>query len=259
MNNFNNNKNGVAESEYMDEAQQKEWQNSMIKKMPIVGRKYRWIENPTGNKFGGIYVYLDWFSPELGRFECISGWEDGITEYQGLENFFDYFEEIPETQEPEKTRTVDEALNEMKNVVNSAKSIVNDGYFDMHYFRTAQNLIDAVEAEKDGNKQVESEKESEEESYKAAPMNEGVSIWKDIKTFPELTEYPKNTQHCILRLKDGTFENAVVIHQGSLVGFMEVGGEVISEEIITKYCTLTDFINAFEQMQKDIQELKKGR
>ncbi len=83
------------------------------------------------------------------------------------------------------------------------------------------------------------------------------SIWKPVKIFPELTEYPKNTQHCLAKLKDGTFENLIAIKQGSLVGFMDFANEIVSEEFIEKYALLTDFISAFEQQGRDIEMLKK--
>ena len=102
----------------------------------------------------------------------------------------------------------------------------------------ARGVINAIE---DSMDKPEEEKRSEEENPK--------SIWKDVSELPteevlSVIVELKNGEKCFANWKNGRF-----IEVGYVYGFSP-------KEI--KYCTLTDFINAFEQMQKDINQLKKN-
>jgi len=66
-----------------------------------------------------------------------------------------------------------------------------------------------------------------------------VSIWKDINKLQRLPfDYARK----------------ISINQNGYFGIRSDNESYIGDE---KFCTLSDFINAFEQMQKDIEELKK--
>jgi len=75
---------------------------------------------------------------------------------------------------------------------------------------------------------------------------EPVSIWKDGN---ELKELDKRNAQFLVRMKDGR----VIM---PILSKIFTGDKKIDKNI-KEATTLTDFLNAFEQMQKDIQELKK--
>jgi len=129
--------------------------------------------------------------------------------------------------------------------------------------RKAQNLINALETEKEVT-QEDWEKYHANHKYKSEyqedimskpelkidmkeELVEPVSIWKDVSELPE----------------DLRWQELLIKRADLSIGLAEIGsypqdiiGCLNSKEIID-YCTLTDFINSFEQMQKDIEELKR--
>ena len=85
---------------------------------------------------------------------------------------------------------------------------------------------------------------------------EPVSIWKDV------SEINQETKYVLLKYRNG--ETALAISEArnskydreNLFRDLESGIFCKTTNLI-QYAELTDFINAFEQMQKDIEELKK--
>ena len=82
-----------------------------------------------------------------------------------------------------------------------------------------------------------------------------VSIWKDVSDLPKVPTdcFVKTKPNTSLGVCFGVFQNTNTDNRM----FSTEEGRSISKEQTDKYCTLTDFINSFEQMQKDIKELKK--
>ena len=79
---------------------------------------------------------------------------------------------------------------------------------------------------------------------------EPVSIWKDVSEFPKILE--GDTVDSLIRDKNGNVTRTIFYNQNGEIDHSPSGLEFEKE-----YCTLTDFINSFEQMQKDIEELKR--
>ena len=79
---------------------------------------------------------------------------------------------------------------------------------------------------------------------------EPVSIWKDVSELPKILE--GDTVDSLIRDKNGNVARTIFYNENGEIDYSPSGLEFEKE-----YCTLTDFINSFEQMQKDIEELKK--
>lgn len=85
---------------------------------------------------------------------------------------------------------------------------------------------------------------------------EPISIWKDVGNLPKVPT------DCLIKTKPdtnlgvcfGVFQNTNT--ENTMFSTKE--GRSISKKQTEKYCTLTDFINSFEQMQKDIQKLMEA-
>lgn len=81
------------------------------------------------------------------------------------------------------------------------------------------------------------------------------SIWKDVSELPDIASeaiYIRYNNKVLQELRG----KICLIEKG--YNFTTLDWETIPKICIEKFCTITDFINAFEQMQRDIQELKKG-
>jgi len=139
----------------------------------------------------------------------------------------------------------------------------------------AQNLVKALEAEesamnvvkdalKEGIRNMKDFNAKMDEKY---PMSkpepkidmkeervEPASIWKDVSELPSCyTEVLLRDDSSIVRgyyYPENGFFTILSENKDRSVGVVTVAS-------LKKYCTVTDFINSFEQMQKDIEELKK--
>ena len=160
-------------------------------------------------------------------------------------SFLHHFEELPEDnlQETKKVQInekgevskVERALEELKrNLPKAAATRVEDndscGPFEdalETLIDLAKNLVDALEAKK------------------KFPMKEEhiepVSIWKN---GDELEELEKRNEKFLVRTKDGRVT-------------MPFLGNILIDKNIKEATTLTDLVNSIEQMQKDIEELKR--
>jgi hypothetical protein len=89
---------------------------------------------------------------------------------------------------------------------------------------------------------------------------EPVSIWKNVSELPDF----HGNIHCLIKFKNRKEIELVRYFstndiEGNVRGNfvpVDLKGEFIKPNI-KQYCLITDFINSFEQMQKDIEELKK--
>ncbi|NBV06679.1 MAG: hypothetical protein EBS06_05525 [Proteobacteria bacterium] len=88
---------------------------------------------------------------------------------------------------------------------------------------------------------------------------ESISIWKDV------SELPENFKSVFIIKSNLAMDN----NSYYLANGWNRNGNIVFEALengifsgyascnVEKYCTLTDFINSFEQMQKDIEEIKR--
>lgn len=220
----------------------------MTNKMPVVGKRYRSTRYDKPfflSRIGQDREYLKpWFIAKHESLRIIETIEDN------LENFWDYFEEFPEDNktpnpvnlEKEEVNKVDEAMAELKAmIVPTNYWAVNIDYENLK--QAAQKLIDVLKAEKDMSKE-EPKIDIKEERV------EPVSIWKDV------SELPKVPTDCFVKTKPNTSLGVCFgVFQPTNTDnrmFLTEEGRSISKEQTDKYCTLTDFVNSFEQMQKDI-------
>jgi len=107
-----------------------------------------------------------------------------------------------------------------------------------------EEFIDAIER---GNTEIE--KELKESIWKEEYV-EPVSIWKDVSELPKILE--GDTLDSLIRDKNGNVARTIFYNENGEIDHSPSGLEFKKE-----YCTITDFINSFEQMQKDIEELKR--
>jgi hypothetical protein len=116
----------------------------------------------------------------------------------------------------------------------------------------------------DGGKEVKAEKKVEEESCNLQPIKEFYkepeempkSLWKDV------SELPDHSLDVVLQTDEGEMVFARFHFYDQLFKHTSFAGDIptsYSNTYIKRYCALTDFINAFEQLQRDVEELKKGR
>ena len=214
----------------------------MTNKMPVVGKRYRATE---ANEFIPNKDYIMRCDEILSDRVILD--KDTRSGYIGcsIEDFFQYFEELPEDnlQETKKVQInekgevskVERALEELKrNLPKAAATRVEDndscGPFEdalETLIDLAKNLVDALEAKK------------------KFPMKEEhiepVSIWKN---GDELEELEKRNEKFLVRTKDGRVT-------------MPFLGNILIDKNIKEATTLTDLVNSIEQMQKDIEELKR--
>ena len=214
----------------------------MTNKMPVVGKRYRATE---ANEFIPNKDYIMRCDEILSDRVILD--KDTRSGYIGcsIEDFFQYFEELPEDnlQETKKVQInekgevskVERALEELKrNLPKAAATRVedNDSCGPLEdaletLIDLAKNLVDALEAKK------------------KFPMKEEhiepVSIWKN---GDELEELEKRNEKFLVRTKDGRVT-------------MPFLGNILIDKNIKEATTLTDLVNSIEQMQKDIEELKR--
>lgn len=258
--------------------------------MPVVGRRYK-LRNQFGKGNGEIVMVVSVdkdFSCKLYLEKRGGVCSDPLP----LASFCNICEELPEDnlQETEEEPTtkknlqVERALEELK------LKLKNDFWCESQYhyqlFDSITNLIDALEAEKTLMSKSEPKvdnllkawevekkpffKVREEGQFEGSPptketfarheetikrMKEGfkeervepVSIWKDNKD--ELKKLEKQNEKFLIRTKDGRVIMPIISN------YFSSDNQI--DKNIKEATTLTDFINSFEQTQKDIEELKR--
>ena len=243
----------------------------MTNKLPVVGQRYRHQDAPNlivkvSSVEGGI-VFFE-------KHESLS-----------LTQFYYRYEELPQdnSQETEECCPIETAeaawnmseVNETPNSVDLEKIEVNkvewaleelkdriknqDGIHTLTMY--AKKLVAALEAEKMPevgcgkeayNKWVMSKPEPKIDMKEERV--EPVSIWKDVSE--EI-----DNQSIIFVNKAGYARLAE--YWNDKIYFIEGDSGDVKAHCIDKnyygkkFCTLTDFVNSFEQMQKDIEELKR--
>lgn len=188
--------------------------------MPVVGQRYRYkaLKDDKG------------FLTGLFKSEGIFTFDSGSILRFAPEHFWNMFEELSTYQ-----RLKD--------------------HYKLHI--RAQSLVNALEANRYNNTcttpVVDLSKPEPKIDIKEERV-EPVSIWKDV------SELPNHYTEVLLKGNSSVARGYYYPSNGVFTILNEredrsVG--VVTTKALQKYCTLTDFINSFEQMQKDIEELKK--
>ena len=219
----------------------------MTNKMPIVGKRYKhkYYTNFTiiiSNSINNEFFFTDY------------GWKIHISD------FWNWFEELPEDNktpnpvdlEKGEVNEVEKALEELKEEIKTTEKTIErvckvGNWTPNLLIMKAQKLVDALGAEKNMSKE-EPKIDMKEERVKP------VSIWKDVNEKIDNQSIIFVNKAGYARLGE-YWNDAIYFIEGD-------SGDVIVHLIDKnyygkKYCTLTDFVNSFEQMQKDIQELKR--
>jgi hypothetical protein len=215
--------------------------------MPIVGKRYKhkYYTNFTiiiSNSINNEFFFTDY------------GWKIHISD------FWNWFEELPEDNktpnpvdlEKGEVNEVEKALEELKEEIKTTEKTIErvckvGNWTPNLLIMKAQKLVDALGAEKNMSKE-EPKIDMKEERVKP------VSIWKDVNEKIDNQSIIFVNKAGYARLGE-YWNDAIYFIEGD-------SGDVIVHLIDKnyygkKYCTLTDFVNSFEQMQKDIQELKR--
>lgn len=222
----------------------------MTNEMPVVGKRYKAkIIDPKKT----IIIDKIYDAEDGKRFN----YTYNLEKYTSLlSSFWEKYEKLPEDDLQEVNKA---EVNETPNPVDLEKKEVNEveraleelkkelfNKRDCHFTRIdklenlAQRLIDVLEAEKNMSK-PEPKIDMKEERV------EPVSIWKDVD---ELKELENQNEKFLIRTKDGRV--LMLILSNIFTDDNEINKN------IKEATTLTDFVNTFEQMQKDIEELKKS-
>lgn len=299
-------------------------------KLPVVGKRYRLRKtyldgNNNKTTRENKKVIVTEIEEREGDYLIHYKDDDGITNGLSSISFLGlYYEEIPEDnlQETKEVSEVDKALEELKKNIKLTNYnwLTSIDYKNLK--QTAQNLVDALEAEKsamnvikdflkEGTKNMKDFNAKMDEKY---PMSkpepkidmkeervdlpniklpfaysftnaskesvffggkeiksgerivmtklsvEPVSIWKDVSESPEeITNIHDTAIPCLVKDALGyttiaTFSVDAFYDWRKPHKAMEQG--YLSTKSPIKWCYLHDFINSFEQMQKDIEELK---
>ena len=214
-----------------------------------------------------------------------------------IEKFFEYFEELldqPQAKDEVKVTSVEEAVKELIHELDYRKTPAiknfNNGtlwqscYDDLHI--KAQKLVDAIENTDviktcpncklnyfslltDPTKFCSPDCEAESEGVKVPCVGancEGCnckkekhkSLWKDVSEEPNSPQVITDGENfrTLCFFNNGQFEVA-----GSHVPKTEINGSVTIKRKyvanVKKYLELTDFVNAFEQLQRDVEDIKR--
>lgn len=248
--------------------------------MPVVGRRYKPTE---ANEFIGNKNYIVSCDEILSDRVILDKNKDGSYFSFPIKDFFKYFEELPDqpqVNDEVKVNGVEEALKEL-----------NTKYFDKEAAlddikEAAQNLINAIENTDviktcpnckwnyfslltDPTKFCSPDCEAESEGVKVPCVGancEGCnckkekhkSLWKDVSEEPNSPQVITDGENfrTLCFFNNGQFEVA-----GSHVPKTEINGSVTIKRKyvanVKKYLELTDFVNAFEQLQRDVEDIKR--
>jgi hypothetical protein len=265
----------------------------MTNKIPVVGKRYK-LRNQFGRGNGEIVMVVSVekdFSCKIYHEKSDRVWDEPLP----LASFCNICEELPDSnsQKPEEVQVnktpnpVDlekKEVNEVERALEELKSELKDwfeGFPDFflskpecnhtwagkrigdtcddcddkffskvrpfcqngvyYTLRKAQSLIDALDAEYMSKPEPKIDIKEE----RVDPR----SIWKDVSELPEGL-----VDEGIVEWKRGGYSLGMTAHGRFLAS---AGNVVSSGESVAKFTSLADFINSFEQMQKDIEELKR--
>jgi hypothetical protein len=157
--------------------------------------------------------------------------------------------------EEEKVNEINRALKKLKLKLNEFEDNHSGWCESEYHFELLNSITNVINAwyslyEEGGNEEVQPEfwLEGSKEEPKIEMKEERVepvSIWKD---GDELKELEKQNEKFLIRTKDGR------VLMPMLSNIFTDDNEI--NKNIKEVTTLTDFINSFDQMQKDIKELK---
>jgi hypothetical protein len=226
------------------------------------------------------YVFCDVLRLTDTSVECLVG---GLIHYYCKDSFLKGWEELPDSNlqkleevkvnqtpnpvdlEKKEVNKVERALGELKDALTKQDNNESHSYLYAVISTAAQNLVIALETEKEVT-QEDWEKYHANHKYKSEYQEdimskpepkidmkeervEPVSIWKNVSELPEGL-----VDEGIVEWKRGGYSLGMTAHGRFLAS---AGNVVSSGESVAKFTSLADFINSFEQMQKDIEELKR--
>lgn len=265
----------------------------MTSKLPVVGKKYRWKHAP--HRYHLVIGFLgDKIVAINDRYLC-EGDDEALdcAELMTFEGFrcLTNFEELPDSNPQEESQDeidkmyeleieiiklesdlnikkgmlrvmernetrkneienggvseVERALEELKNALTKQDGNETHSYLYAVISTAAQNLVNALEAER--NERAVMSKPEPKIDIKEERV-EPVSIWKDVGELPKF--------HCQVLVK---FKNhqQIFIYDCDGRNLMDYNGDELALEYVESFATLSSFVIAFEQMQRDIEELKK--
>lgn len=227
----------------------------MTNKIPVVGKRYK-LRNQFGRGNGEIVMVVSVekdFSCKIYHEKSDRVWDEPLP----LASFCNICEELPDSnsQKPEEVQVnktpnpvdlekkevneVERALERFKLAINSAEARAMTGETGIveKVLNRAQDLINALESKPEPKIDMKEER--------VDPR----SIWKDVSELPEGL-----VDEGIVEWKRGGYSLGMTAHGRFLAS---AGNVVSSGESVAKFTSLADFINSFEQMQKDIEELKR--
>lgn len=207
----------------------------MTNKMPLIGRKYRLIENHAWIVEVTDLITVEsniWGDEVLG----VKSERGGIPFVDSIGFFEKNYEELEDNlQEKKEVSEVERALEELKNQIVSFRLNFDMDYKPMRYLPdAAQNLINALETEKKPFFKVR-----EEGQFEGLPPSAEALVRYDMsKPKPEIDMKeecvePVSIWNLTRDLKDRCYFSSYQIWLYEI------------------------FINSFEQMQKDIEEIKR--
>jgi hypothetical protein len=255
----------------------------MTSKLPVVGSMWGHIIN--GSKFKII----------ANNSVTIKDEYSGVYQDRMLEEFLEYFEELPDSN-PQEVSEVDRALEELKREIalcgggikppetEGEKQISRVFYY---FLGKAQNLVNALEAEKTERAVISKPEpavdENEQAYYEAiSKYAEGIKAHSfypyepckccsDSKAYADYMSKPEPK----IDIKEERVDLASIwkpesefnkgVNDGDKIILLKLtDGRVILTDKpyeiygADKFCRFTDLVKSFEQMQKDINELKNG-
>lgn len=137
----------------------------------------------------------------------------------------------------------------------SDRVILNKDKDGSHFSYPIEDFFDCFEELPKDNLHKENETKEGAKIDMKEECVDPVSIWKNVSDLPKVPTdcFVKTKPNTSLGVCFGVFQSTNTDNRMFSTG----EGRSISKEQTDKYCTLTDFVNAFDQMQKDIEELKK--
>ena len=256
-----------------------------MNKLPVVGQRYKNIQTNeiVHASIVETIVHEMGDSPNIiiaGRLGRNFQIQERPNEFWRPLAFNRMFEELPDSnsQKPEEvqvnktTNPVDlekKEVSEVERALEELKRVLHDTpYSDAlhpddvissrnHLKKVTENLVNALKAEKTEIRLKtqshisELDLKAKQDMSKPEPKIdikeervEPVSIWKDVSELPAIHQGNENIE---IILKSGRGDCNLTV----------LGDKSLYFKNMSKYCTLTDFINTFEQMQKDIAEIKR--
>lgn len=246
----------------------------MKNKLPVVGRRYR------HKQYAGQEVEIIATTENRIVYEVVNclGLSKGQINSYCKSVVWNFLEELPEdnSQKIEQLKVKESVLSEevrkaianLKYAMNVNENLLERQRIDI--VDLSKNLINALEAvdkpnipekiscgyempenhgkEYKGLDLAQDKADATAYSFWSAKKQQPKSIWKDINEFTM-----NDLNHYILRRKTG--EVTILTDFNEIYFLLK---DTAKKEKLSSFASITDLINAFEQMQKDIKELKNN-